>query len=175
LIYKMHIWISLLLLIAVEQGIKLVINSRFLDKHFPILEPWLYFKPMFNRDYSWLNSMLQLGIGRWVHILVVAGIIILAFLFYGFLSKGAGTTPLIDTAFAFLLAGALCSLFDKIFWDGSLDYIQVKGLFTFDLKDVYVNVFVGLMLLMMLINHRGIRQMDDGRIIKDFIRFLRGR
>ncbi|MGI6705589.1 MAG: signal peptidase II [Clostridia bacterium] len=175
MIYKIHIWISLFFLIVIEQGIKLIINSKFLGKHFPILEPWLYFKPMFNRDYSWLNSMLQLGIGKWVHILVVAGISILILLFYAFLNKEAASSPLIDAAFVFLFAGALCSLIDKIFWDGSLDYIQVKGLFTFDLKGVYVNVFVGLLLLMLLVNHQGIQQMDDRRLVKDFIRFLRGK
>ena len=35
------------------------------------------------------------------------------------------------------LAGSICSLVDKIFWGGSLDYIQLYNLFIFDLKDCY--------------------------------------
>jgi len=49
--------IAVLILVTIEQVIKVVINNNLLDKKFPILPPLLYFKPMFNRDYSWFNSM----------------------------------------------------------------------------------------------------------------------
>lgn len=172
---KKNIWIIITALIVVEQGIKIVINSRYLDENLPILNPWIYFSPMFNRSYSWFNSMLQLGIGKWAHVIIVTVMLILIYLFYKFLNQRSKTTRLVDAAFAFIFAGAACSWIDKVFWNGSLDYIALKGLFTFDLKDVYINIFNGLLILMILTNHKGFRQMDDKEILKDFIRFLRRR
>lgn len=158
IIKKKGVWLAIIMLIAIEQGIKAIINNVFLESNVPIFAPWLYFSPMFNRDYSWFNSMLQLGVGKWVHVLVVLVILILAFLFYRSMNSRKTTTLLIDIAFAFLLAGGMCSLIDKVFWDGSLDYIQIKGYFTFDLKDVYINVFNGLLILMFLVDYKRLRK-----------------
>ena len=137
-------WISVFFLITIEQVIKIIINNNFLDKRFPILPPFLYFEPMFNRDYSWINSMFQLNVGKWIHIVMVAIMTILIYLFYKYLNKQLGSNKIINIMFAFIFSGAMCSLIDKIFWNGSLDYILVNGFFTFDLKDVYINIFIGL-------------------------------
>lgn len=172
---KKNIWFLTVILIIIEQGIKFLINSSYLEVNTPILKPWLYFKPVFNRDYSWFNSMLQLGVGKWIHILIVCVILLVIFLFYKFLNRESSTSKLIDITFLFIFAGASCSLIDKIYWDGSLDYIFVNGFFTFDLKDVYINVFVTLTLLMLLIDYKGIRKVDDKKVRKDFIGFILGR
>ncbi len=155
---RKNIWVAIIILIIIEQGIKVIINNNFLDSNVPIISPWIFFNPMFNRDYSWFNSMLKLGIGKWVHIVGVAVILILAFLFYRSITKKNTKALLIDVAFAFLFSGGICSLIDKIFWNGSLDYIQLKGYFTFDLKDVYINVFNGILILMLVIDYKGIRK-----------------
>ncbi|NLZ93253.1 MAG: signal peptidase II [Firmicutes bacterium] len=144
-------------LIVVEQVIKLIINSYYLHTKIPIWEPWLYFSPLFNRDYSWLNSMLQLGVGKSLHIFVVIIALVMLFLLYRYLEKKVEITPLIGITFAIFFAGAFCSLIDKVFWDGSLDYILVRGFFTFDLKDVFLNVGIGLFLIMLVIDHQGMR------------------
>ena len=68
-------WILTLILIAIEQGIKIIINSKFLDKSVPIIPSFMYFDPMFNKDYSWFNSMLQLGVGKSIHIALVVVVI----------------------------------------------------------------------------------------------------
>ncbi|WP_434304052.1 signal peptidase II [Clostridium botulinum] len=115
-----------------DQVIKIVINNNFFDKRFRILPPLLYFEPMFNRQYSWLNSMLQLGIGKYVHISLVAIISILIYLFYQYLNKQFRANKIISIMYAFIFSGAMCSLIDKIFWNGSLDYILVNGFFTFE-------------------------------------------
>ena len=67
---------------------------------------------------------------------------ILIYLFYQYLNKQFGTNKIINSMYAFIFSGAMCSLIDKIFWNGSLDYILVNAFFTFDLKDVYINIFV---------------------------------
>jgi signal peptidase II len=165
-------WICVFLLIAVEQGIKIIINSSFLDKKFPILPPLLYFSPIFNRHYSWFNSMLKLGIGKWIHIALAALLSAFLYLFYRYLNKRYGTFNIINIMFAFVFSGAICSLIDKIFWNGSLDYILVNGFFTFDLKDVYLNVFNGLLLLSILIKNKDLKQIDDKNILEDFTKYI---
>lgn len=163
--------IAVLILVTIEQAIKIVINNNFLDKKLPILPPLLYFEPMFNRDYSWFNSMLQLGIGRWIHILIVVIMSILIYLFYKYLNKQFGPNKTINIMYTFIFSGAMCSLIDKIFWNGSLDYILVNGFFTFDLKDVYINIFMGLLILALLLKNKVLNQIDDD-IVKDFTKYV---
>ncbi len=73
--------------------------------------------------------------------------------------------------YAFIFSGAMCSLIDKIFWNGSLDYILVNGFFMFDLKDVYINIFNGLLILSLFLKNKVLKQIDDN-IAKDFTRYI---
>ncbi|WP_162130903.1 signal peptidase II [Clostridium senegalense] len=114
------------ILVAIDQIIKIIINNKFFDKKFPILPPLLYFKPMFNRDYSWFNSMLQLGVGKYIHILIVVIMSILIYQLYQYLNKQFGNNKIINIMYAFIFSGAICSLIDKVFWNGSLDYISLN-------------------------------------------------
>lgn len=170
-IQNKKMWLGIFILITIEQVIKIVINSNFLEKRFPILPPFLYFEPMFNRSYSWFNSMLQLGISKWIHIFIVVIMSILIYLFYGYLNKELGTNKIINILFAFIFSGAMCSLIDKVFWDGSLDYILVNGFFTFDLKDVYINIFIILLILSIILENKVLNQLDDD-IIKNFTKYI---
>ncbi|HEX3046091.1 MAG TPA: signal peptidase II [Bacillota bacterium] len=167
-------WISVFFLIAIEQGIKIMINHFALNKNTPILAPFLYFKPMFNRDYSWLNSMLQLGINRWVHIATVVIMIIFIYWFYRFLNQRIGNNNTINLLFALVFSAAICSLLDKIFWNGSLDYILLKGFFTFDLKDVYINIAIGLLILLLILKNRALQRLDEQKLLKDFTKYILG-
>lgn len=165
-------WASVFGLIAVEQTIKLIINQFFFHEYLPILPPFLYFSPLFNRDYSWFNSMLQLGVGKLAHIITTGIIILLIITVFLFISNTYQKNKLFHTCFAFLLSGSLCSFIDKVFWDGSLDYIQVTGFFTFDLKDVYLNVAIGLAIILMFIKRKVINDVDETAFMKDYWRYI---
>jgi signal peptidase II len=165
-------WLGVLILTGIEQSIKWIINARYLDRTFPIFPPLLYYQPVFNRDYSWFNSMLKLGIGKWVHIAFVLLLILLIVLFYCFIRRQMGPGRWLDTMFIFLMSGALCSLIDKVFWNGSLDYILLKGFFTFDLKDIFINVFIGLAAIGSIRYRERLKEMDDTKLLKDFMRYL---
>ncbi|HEY5562115.1 MAG TPA: signal peptidase II [Clostridiaceae bacterium] len=169
---KYKIWISVVLLITIEQIIKIIINNNFLHKRFAILAPFLYFEPMFNRYYSWVTSMLQIDLSKWIYIGIVAIMLVLICLFYNYLNKELGTNRNIHAMFAFICSGATCSLIDKIFWNGSLDYILVNGFFTFDLKDVYINIFIGLLILSLLVKDSVLKQIDDKNLVKDFTKYV---
>lgn len=149
--------VAVILLIALEQGIKIIVNRFFLEANTPLIASFVFFRPLFNRDYSWINSMLQLGLGRTVHIAIVILVIIIVLAGYIYIKNRFGSSFLINAAFVLLLSGGVCSLIDKVFWNGSLDYILLRGFFTFDLKDVYINAALGLIILMFIIDHRGLR------------------
>ena len=148
------------LLIFVEQGIKLIVN-RNLNASYPILPPLLYFRPMFNRDYSWINSMFQLGVGKGIHIVLVLVMLALILLAYRYCVKRSQGSRYVDAMFSILIAGALCSLIDKLFWGGSLDYILLRGFFTFDLKDVYINAFIAMIILGLLFKNKALWRILD--------------
>ena len=167
-------WIGVAALIALEQGIKLVISRFFLNTSVPIVAPVLYFEPMFNRHYSWFNSMLRIGGSKWAHIGIVGILIVLLFLFYRYVRKHTRPRRIVNVMFAFLFAGALCSFVDKVFWDGSLDYIRLTGFFTFDLKDIYVNVFNGLLVYVIMFRSGDMKRFTESSIIGDFCRSLGG-
>lgn len=157
-------WIGAAGLIGLEQGIKIVINRWFLDASVPLVPPILYFDPLFNRQYSWFNSMLRIPDSKWVHIVLVAALVLALIWLYRRLGKKEVPGKILHVMFAFLFAGAMCSLIDKVFWDGSLDYILLNGFFTFDLKDMYINVFNGLLIYLLLFRNQYLN--DIGRRIR---------
>ncbi|MDV3429284.1 MAG: signal peptidase II [Bacillota bacterium] len=165
-------WFGAIFLIALEQFIKIIINAYYLHERFAILPPFIYFEPMFNRRYSWFNSMLELGDGRWLHIITVSVLTLFICLFYQYVNKNLGSSRIINYMFVFIFSGAVCSLIDKLFWDGSLDYILINGLFTFDLKDVYINIFNGLLIIGLIFNNKAIKQISDEFKFNDFIKYV---
>lgn len=76
-------------------------------------------------------------------LLIVINLIIL-FLYWGgyrfYKIKRKKTTIVVRIIMICGLAGCFCSLIDKIFWGGSLDFLQIPNLFIFDGKDVYLTL-----------------------------------
>ena len=68
-------------------------------------------------------------------------------------------------AFLFILSGALCSLIDKTFYGGSLDFIGISNLFIADIKDIYINL--GILFFIMLIYMKGYFKEEDSSTLKD--------
>ena len=67
--------------------------------------------------------------------------------------------------FAFIFAGALCSLIDKIFYGGSLDFIGISNLFIVDIKDIYINL--GILFFIISIVISGYLTEDDNTSFKE--------
>lgn len=164
-------WLGIPLLIAIDQTIKLLIFHFFMME-MPLIPPLFYFKPIFNRNYSWLNSMLELGISRSVHIVFTALLLLFIFTLYLFVLKRYSSPRLCQGGFLFLISGASCSLIDKIFWNGSLDYIYLNGFFTFDLKDLFLNIAIILFLIFLLTNWKKAEQFDEKNFFKEYFSFL---
>ena len=67
--------------------------------------------------------------------------------------------------FVFIFAGALCSLIDKVFYGGSLDFIGISDLFIADIKDIYINL--GLLFFIMATYKSDFFKEDENSSLKD--------
>ena len=83
-----------------------------------------------------------------------------------------------DLCFIFIFSGALCSLIDKLFYGGSLDFIGISDLFIADFKDIYINL--GLLFFIMSCYKGGFFSQteetslkDDWNSIKKFLNFIK--
>ena len=134
------------LLIAIDQTIKIIINTYFRDYQFEIIPSLIEFKPTFNDKHSYVNFLLNknfgLNVGLLAHVIVILFLsIFVSVLFYYLRNNINNNTKLLDTAIIFLFAGIICSLIGKLIWEnGTLDYIYLKPLFVFDLKDTYPDI-----------------------------------
>ncbi len=163
---------SLSLLIFLDQVIKIIINQFFYTKSFNIIGDYIQFQPYLNIKYSWINSLFNLGISRILHTLIVILMIVLISVLFKFIKTTYTKSSILDYLFLFVLSGAVCSLIDKIFWGGSLDYIMLKGLFIFDLKDVYISAFEILLVVVIVYNFKSINKMSEKQLYRDFKNFV---
>lgn len=140
-----------------DQLIKIIIYKNFMDLRFD-LKKMVGFRPHLNTDQlSIFNNELELKMG--LPILIILNIVILAALvvLYIYISKKYSEYPQLITIVDLLTAGCICSLIDKVFWGGSLDYILFLSQII-DLKDIYL--FLGVLLYfvfavrMEIIKHR---------------------
>lgn len=164
---------SVLLLILLDQAIKIYISIYYMDAEIDILKGVLAFRPYINEYYSWINSVFDMGISLTVHILLNLLILLLVLVVYGFVREKNPSDTYVGSVFAFLLAGALCSLIDKTAWGGSLDYLWLKGFFIFDLKDVYLTVFDCLLIAAVLFNYKGFRKISTGRMLRELCGYIK--
>ena len=166
------IW-SILLLVLIDQGIKVYISSNLMNVNIYFLNDMLGFKPHINTAYSWLNSLMNLGIGLLVHIILNIIILIISIAILGFIKQKNKEDKIINWLFTFLLAGTICSLIDRIFWGGSLDYIYLKNLFIFDLKDAYLTTFQTILILCWIFNYKGFRRLNERLLYNEFKAYIK--
>jgi lipoprotein signal peptidase len=158
-----------IVLVVIEQIIKFVISGYYRNINFDIIPSLLEFKPTLNnKSFYWLG-LLNIDVGRWARL--ATGIIGLACLcfFYLYLRIILKKEKLVDAGFIFGFAGIICSVCDNIFFGGSWDYVYLKPLFVFDLKDVYLNCFAGLFLITYIKNKKKLaaaKAIDFWNIIK---------
>lgn len=168
-VQKIIFWIFLL--VVLDQIIKIIINSFFLEIRFEIIPPLFEFKPFFNDKHSYLNSLLyryfNINLGWLFHgVVFLFSMIMLPSIWVSFRKIIPKNKKLLDLAFMFGTAGLICALIGNLIWEkGTLDYIYLKPLFIFDLKDLYINCFVILFLIYMHKNKAQIKALKTKNII----------
>lgn len=174
---KKEIFIYFFILMIIDHGIKIVIKLFFFNYYFSIFNGFLSFNPIINTDGSWLNARFGTSVSFPILIMLnIIALIIFVELYRYYRSKG-NKNIFSDLTMIFIVAGALCSLVDKIFYGGSLDFIGISNLFIADFKDMYINI--GILFLIILLYNNGFFSngedttlKEDFKSIKKFIIFI---
>lgn len=142
---KIRLWsgVFIICLVLVDVVIKIIIDNYFIDAKCFFTENF-GFRPFLNRDQlSIFNKDLNMNLGLGVLILFNFMVILAIVLLMLVLKKDKTLLKMVHWGLWIELSGVICSLIDKIFWHGSLDYIQCFSVI-FDLKDVYLYVGAGM-------------------------------
>ena len=140
------------ILMLLDQGLKLIIKINFFHSYLEIIPEFLYFNPIINTQGSWLNARFNFNIGFSL-LIIINGIALILFLeLYRYLKYKNIKNFWTDLCFIFIFSGALCSLIDKLFYGGSLDFIGISDLFIADFKDIYINLAILFFILCIYFN-----------------------
>lgn len=169
------LWILFIILMLLDQGIKLIIKFNFFDTYFELIPEFLSFNPIINTQGSWLNARFNFNVGFPTLILINCISLLLFIEIYRYFAHKGVKNFWADMCFIFIFSGALCSFIDKVFYGGSLDFIGISDLFIADLKDIYINL--GLLFFIMVAFKSGYFKEDDNTSLKDdfnsFKKFLK--
>jgi signal peptidase II len=167
------------LFLLLDQGIKILIKSLWFNNDFPIINGMLYFRPIINTDGSWLNARFGTSVSFPILIILnIFAIFIFIEVYRYYLHKG-NKDFWSDMCFIFVTCGAICSLIDKVFYGGSLDFIGVSNLFIADIKDLYINLGILFFALTMFnngylsSNNEDTSFKEDLEILKKFLLFIK--
>lgn len=160
-------FILFLILMLLDQGIKIIIKFFFFNDYFALFNGFLSFNPIINTDGSWLNARFGTSVSFPLLIaLNIFALIIFVEIYRYSRFKGYKDT-FGDLSFLFIICGALCSLIDKVFYGGSLDFIGISTLFIADIKDIYINLGI-LFLIVCLYDNGFFKGEDDTSLKEDF-------
>ncbi len=162
----------ILLLILLDQIIKTIVKNYYGAK-VPILFKIIYFKPTLNKYYSWFASLLHLPINVFVHVVSNIIIMLLVYYAYKFYYYKQKDNIFIRLTEIFWFSGSLSSLIDKVYWNGSLDYILINHFFAFDLKDVYLSFFQIGIFILILKNWFKLSDISSKQLLLDYIKFIK--
>ncbi|CAK7026089.1 MAG: hypothetical protein PARBA_01094 [Parabacteroides sp.] len=149
-----NIILLIVLLVLIDQSVKLIIYTSFIDTNFEIIPRVLDFKPTFNSKYSFVNDSIYkktgMDAGLLFHIALFTIIWFIQFVAYKFFKSIDPHNKTLDVSIAFFTSSVICAYLGMLVWEkGVLDFLHFKLHlnFVFDLKDIYTNCFVVLLLI----------------------------
>ncbi len=84
---NLRVILPVLILVLIDQSIKIYIHNNFMDKEFYILGSILGFKPIINTKYSYFNSFSNMGISLLTHIVLNIVILLLFIAIFDFIKE----------------------------------------------------------------------------------------
>lgn len=129
-------------LVAVDQGIKLLVAGLFMDAEFAIIPGVFYFRTWQNIYRGMIPHLLGWEMPAHIAVLATLCAMLIVVVAYRLMSFAAYNLKrcrrMLRASLPLIFAGAVCKLFDDVIWGGSLDFIRIPGFIIFDLKDVYI-------------------------------------
>ncbi|MDF2673423.1 MAG: peptidase [Clostridiales bacterium] len=163
------------ILIIIEQVTKLIIRSApNIGSSYELIADWLYFYPTLNTSGSWGASRFGLTLGIKIFLLINIIFIPLVVQIFRFHVKENGSSFWGNITFVLCFSGIVCSMIDKMFFGGSLDFLMLNNLFVADIKDFYITLSIGCLLVEVFLNSKFNSKSsfkDDFGLIKRFIMF----
>lgn len=130
-----------LLLILIDQMAKILITRYYIGVKIVWIPNVLLFRPVQNTNLTWIASLLDYQMSIFSMLIVQVLALSLTVVIYRYLSYlWIEGKRLLKVMLACYLAGISCSFIDVVFWGGSWDFIRLFDWFTFDFKDIYLNV-----------------------------------
>lgn len=158
-----------LILMLIDQGSKIIIKLFFFKTDKEIIKNFLFFHPIINTDGSWLNARFNTSVSFSLLIFInfLALLLFVEIYRYYLMKNNLKKDFWIDMCFLFIISGALCSLIDKVFYGGSLDFIGISNLFIADIKDIYINL--GILFFVLTLYNTGYLSSEEETTFKDDI------
>lgn len=172
--FSIILWIFILT--GIDQFIKLIIHTYYLHTCFPIIPSLLEFQPTFNHKYLYINNLFDLGDGLRIHLILFPVVTFTFFFLWSYLRSISRNSKWIDRGFTCVCAGLLSGLVCTLFWEGTLDYLYLKPLFVFDLKDLYLHGFAFFLIIHSLLNRNDLQHIKIREFMchtKKLLRHLR--
>lgn len=173
-------WIFLLAALAMDQGIKAYLfSTQWESLSLALIEPVFYIEPTHNTRGSYLWVLLKIdSVPHLLNIILFSLVGVVFVEIWRFYVRRKRNSFWINGFIHLFLAGLLANLIDNAFWGGSLDYVTIKPLYTFDLKDLFITL-CELFLITELLDNRLLRRMfnmpreESKKLNRDFIRFVK--
>ncbi|KEI98962.1 signal peptidase II [Clostridium botulinum A2B3 87] len=170
---RLRVILLVLALVLIDQSIKIYIYNSLMNKEFYIFGSIFGFRPIINTKYSYFNSFGNMEIGLITHIVLNIVMLFLILIIFDFIKERYSNNKIIYCLFVLACAAAICSLIDKVFWGGSLDFISFKNFLIFDLKDVYISVFQIVAMLCIILNYKKLEAINEKTIYNEFKSYIR--
>ena len=150
---KLKLFSAIGFLFILDQISKITISIVFKSKNIEsinVIKDYFSITPHINDQGSFIASRFDINAPFIIFIILNFLILLLIFFVYKFKSHKNQITSIEQLTFIFLFSGGLCSLIDKLFWGGSLDFLQIHNLFIADIKDIFITFGLGCFVLLTL-------------------------
>ncbi|MFD3158031.1 signal peptidase II [Haloimpatiens sp. FM7330] len=172
---NLKLMLSVIILTVIDQIIKVYVFKNFMNKEYDILGNIISFRPHINIDYSWINSFSKMGIGLLPHVICCIIMLIISVVIFQFFKEKYHVNMFVHYVFSLWCAGVVCSLIDKIFWGGSLDYIRLNGFFIFDLKDIYISICEVIVIGGLIFNYKKLNDVNEKVFYNEFKTYIKSK
>lgn len=165
---KFKLFITIGFLFTLDQISKVIVANTFKSNNinsFNVIKDYFSITPQINDRGSFIASRFDISAPFILFIILNFIILGLIYFIYKFMESKRPITSMEQLSFIFLFSGGLCSLIDKIFWGGSLDFLEIHYLFIADIKDIYITFGLGCFILLTMIS-------DDQLDLKELSNFI---
>lgn len=136
----MLLWLSLGLALVDQLSKAVVVTFIPYQASVPIIRGWLHLAHEYNRQGSWVAEAFNLSLAGPVTLVVVVLVLLSSGIGYRYYVSTHRKSVWVDIAFVGLFAGTASWVFDMGVRGHIVDYIQLPGIVTADLKDILLTV-----------------------------------